>query len=74
MLLKQTLRSEVRRRKAQFSPDELVAKSREVIARLEANALFQSAQTVMLYWSLPDEVCTHQLIARILGAQKLFRV
>ncbi len=64
---KQALRSEVRRRKAQFSPDELAAKSREVIARLEANALFQSAQTVMLYWSLPDEVCTHHLIERILG-------
>ncbi len=68
---KHVLRNEVRRRKAQFSPNELAAKSREVIARLEANALFQSAQTVMLYWSLPDEVCTHQLIARILGQKRV---
>ena len=36
--------------------------SAEIMAVLEAHPLFQSAQTVLLYHSLPDEVNTHSFI------------
>ncbi len=68
---KKQLRSEVRLRKSQFSAEMLAEKSRCVIAQLEADALFRAAHTVMLYWSLPDEVCTHALIAHTLGKKRI---
>ncbi len=68
---KRLLRAEMRRLKSRFSAAALAEKSCCVIAQLEVEALFRSAHTVMLYWSLPDEVCTHALIARTLGKKRI---
>lgn len=38
--------------------------SDEILGRLEESPLFQSAHTILLYHSLPDEVHTHQFIDR----------
>ncbi len=35
-----------------------------IMRRLEIHPLFKPAQTVLLYHSLPDEPCTHELILR----------
>ena len=46
--------------------DELRRKSELVIANLKKYDAFVNAKTVMLYWSLPDEVDTHTLISELL--------
>ena len=43
---------------------QLTTYSAEVLQRLEAAPHFQQAQVVMLYYSLPDEVNTHDFVER----------
>ena len=61
-MTKQELRQEIRRRKAACSLEERAALSALVTARLLQHPHWTSAQTVLLYHSLPDEVNTHDLI------------
>ncbi|MGN0310588.1 MAG: 5-formyltetrahydrofolate cyclo-ligase [Bacteroides sp.] len=42
----------------------LTSLSAEALKRLEASPRFQDAQVVMLYYSLPDEVQTHDFVER----------
>lgn len=57
---KETLRQIICQRKQQYTPQQLKELSQSVIARLKPR--LAEAQTVMAYYSLPDEVWTHQLI------------
>ncbi len=50
--------------KRSHSPASLREMSRDIMRRLESHPLFKPAQTVLLYHSLPDEPCTHDLIVR----------
>ena len=59
-MLKDGLRLVMRQRKQQYTPQQLKQLSQPVIARLKP--LLKEAQIVMAYYSLPDEVCTHQLL------------
>ncbi len=38
--------------------------SADVLSRLEAHPVFRQAHTILLYHSLPDEVCTHDFIRK----------
>nr|WP_315454647.1 5-formyltetrahydrofolate cyclo-ligase [uncultured Prevotella sp.] len=62
---KKSLRKEVRARKKQFSTEELINESRPLIQRVLNHPRLQSAKTVLLYNSLPDEVYTHDLIKQL---------
>ena len=62
---KKSLRKEVRARKKQFSTEELINGSRPLIQRVLNHPRLQSAKTVLLYNSLPDEVYTHELIKQL---------
>ena len=62
---KNSLRKEVRTRKKQFSTEELIKESRPLIQRVLNHPRLQSAKTVFLYNSLPDEVSTHDLIKQL---------
>lgn len=57
---KDELRREIRRQKQLFTPAQLEELSQPVIARLRER--LADAQTIFAYYSLPDEVCTHQLL------------
>lgn len=70
-LSKAALRRLIRERKRRFTPEDLLAASAGPITRLEACPEFQSARTVLLYHSLPDEVDTHALLARWRGRKRL---
>lgn len=59
---KSELRKEIRRRKAACSAAQRAALSNDVIARLLQTSQWLQARTVLLYHSLPDEVCTHELL------------
>lgn len=61
--MKADIRRYIRSRKAEFTPEELKEQSAAIIRRLVADSRFAEARTVLLYHSLPDEVCTHELIA-----------
>lgn len=62
---KKALRQQVRALKRSFTPEQLNEKSRVAVERLLALKQFQEANTVMLYYSLPDEVNTHALVMEV---------
>ena len=55
---KKTLRQEIRSRKKAHTAEELQQQSERIMQQLAENPRFQTAQKVMLYASLPDEVQT----------------
>ncbi len=67
---KKELRNIIRDRKRQFSPTQLGELSLPILARLSKNARFQAAKTLLLYYSLPDEVNTHLLVEQLAKSGK----
>ena len=67
-VVKEDLRREIRRRKQQYTPSQLEELSEPIIARLRP--LLSDARVVMAYYSLPDEVNTHQLIDDLVAEGK----
>ena len=65
---KEELRRSVRRLKQQYTPAQLEELSLPVIARLRPRLV--EAQTILAYYSLPDEVCTRQLIDELIADGK----
>ena len=64
MTTKDELRRHIRRLKSQADSAVLRAESRQVLELVEHDAGFLAADTVLLYWSLPDEVYTHDFVRR----------
>lgn len=69
-MLKSQLRQEIKDRKRQFSRAQLDELSQTITARLLAHPRLRAANTVLLYYSLPDEVNTHTIIDRLVAAGK----
>ena len=67
-MLKKELRALVRQHKQQFTQQQLGELSLSIIARIKP--LLRDAQTIVAYYSLNDEVCTHSLIDELLAAGK----
>ncbi len=67
-MLKSELRRQIRLQKQRCSPQQLQQLSEPVIARLMPH--LSDSQTVMAYYSLPDEVFTHQLVDDLLAVGK----
>ena len=65
---KKALRREIRRLKQQYTPSQLEELSEPIIARLRP--LLSDARVVMAYYSLPDEVNTHQLLDDLVAEGK----
>lgn len=62
---KQALRQIIKDRKKRFSVDELIIQSMDITLQLEKHHLYNTARTIFLYNSMPDEVNTHGLIASL---------
>ena len=67
-VVKEDLRREIRRRKQQYTPSQLEELSEPIIARLRPHLV--DARVIMAYYSLPDEVNTHQLIDDLVAEGK----
>ena len=67
-MCKDELRQQIRQMKRQFTPQQLEELSLPIVARLKAR--LAEAQTVLAYYSLPDEVDTHQLLDDLLAEGK----
>ena len=67
---KKELRRQIRALKGQFSKAELSAQSACIIKRLLANRKVVEAHTILMYYSLPDEVDTHKAVLTLLQEGK----
>lgn len=67
---KQQLRDWIRQQKRLYTSEELRQLSAVKEGMLLAHPRVQHAQTILLYYSLPDEVCTHRAIERLTAQGK----
>ena len=67
---KQELRKEIRNRKRQFTQGQLGELSLSVISQLRKHPKVKAAHTLLLYYSLPDEVNTHEWIDELVAEGK----
>lgn len=61
---KNSLRAQVRTATRSLTLAERERQSMEVFSRLEESAAFRGARTVALFWSLPDEIPSHDFVRR----------
>ena len=73
---KKQLRNKIRSIKRQYSSSQLEEMSLNVLNHLDANEHLCKAKVILAYYSLNDEVCTHQYIDHLveLGKQVLLPV
>ena len=64
MLTKKEIRQEIRRRKQQLSATLVRELSNRIMHQLEEHPYFQSAQILLMYYSLPDEPDTSVFLER----------
>lgn len=62
---KNELRKAMRQVKSQYSGNQLEAMSAEIVERALVHEQIAKASTILLYYSLPDEVDTHRLVDRL---------
>lgn len=67
---KKELRKIIRQEKQRHSSAELLRYSRELQRLLSAHPRVQQADTVLLYWSMADEVNTHELVSLLASQGK----
>ena len=68
--MKNKLRKSIKALKAEYSDAELAALSQSIVGKVLADADVRNAQTIAAYYSLPDEVCTHQLLDKLIAMGK----
>ncbi len=61
---KKEIRKEIKRLKTQYTLAEKKTLSVDIFKQVEALPQFQAAKTVMLYWSMDDEVFTHDFVCK----------
>lgn len=62
MISKKELRQSVRIKVRALTEEQKICDSEKVLHKLECNSFFKKAKTVLLFYSLPDEVNTHNFI------------
>ena len=67
---KKELRKYIRCEKKRYSEEELKGMSRSVCRSLSEHPRILAAKTVLLYWALPDEVRTEELITMLVRMGK----
>lgn len=71
MKTKKELRATISARKKECCMQLKRQKSAEIFEKLKNNERFRSAGTVLCYWSMPDEVHTHDFVAGAAGGKRL---
>jgi|GEM_PF-32391 5,10-methenyltetrahydrofolate synthetase len=61
---KKILRKRIRKQKKQYNEDQLKTIGQDAMAQLEQTPEFKASKTIFIYWSLPDEVPTHEFIEK----------
>lgn len=61
---KKELRKKVKELKSQFSLDDKKQLSQDIIYQFEESKIFKEAEIIMAYWSMDDEVFTHDFVEK----------
>jgi len=61
---KKELRKQVRLLKQKYSLFQMKEMSKDILEQLEQHERFIKAQVIMMYWSMDDEVYTHEFIKK----------
>ncbi|MBP8934817.1 MAG: 5-formyltetrahydrofolate cyclo-ligase [Prevotella sp.] len=69
-MLKAELRKDIRERKRQFTSQKLSELSLMLISKLLDNDKIKKAKTILMYYSMPDEVNTHQVVDTLVALGK----
>jgi 5-formyltetrahydrofolate cyclo-ligase len=69
-MTKAELRTHIRMLKGMVSAEELRRQSETIMKRLLANPAVAQSKTILMYYSLDDEVCTHNAIDTLAGQGK----
>ncbi len=69
---KKQLRNRIRQAKALYTPEQLSGWSSTLFTKLESHPAFIRAKNILLYYSLPDEVQTHEFITRWHRRKQIF--
>lgn len=67
---KKEIRAYIRALKKQYTNEELVELSRPVTDKLLKHKKVKEAQTILMYYSLADEVYTHDIITKLVNMNK----
>ena len=68
---KKQLRKTIRQKKKMVGTEEAKAKSQLVFAKVEATDKFLEAKVVLAFWSLPDEISTHNFVVKWSTSKKV---
>lgn len=68
---KKAIRKQIREKKKDFSLKEKKGKSELIFDQIEKLSAFQKAKIIMVYWSLDDEVFTHDFIKKYQNKKKI---
>ncbi len=68
---KKSFRKKVRSLKQPYTTDELQRLSILLWNKIEESSFFKEASVILLYWSLPDEVSTHDFIKKWSAAKTI---
>lgn len=68
---KKELRKQIKNLKSQYSLELKKEMSRPLWKELEQNILFRQARTMLLYWSMDDEVFTHDYVNKWAGEKTI---
>ena len=69
---KKILRQEIKERVSSLSPNERKEREKRILEQLENNLFFRQAKSVLLFWSLPDEIDTHSFVKKWARQKQLF--
>ena len=69
---KKILRQEIKERVSSLSPNERKEREKRILEQLENNLFFRQAKSVLLFWSLPDEIDTHPFVKKWARQKQLF--
>lgn len=67
---KKEIRKRIRIKKKEYSLDQKKKKSKIIFEKLEQLDCFSDAEIVMAYWSMNDEVFTHDFIQKYIGNKR----
>ena len=63
-ITKREWRALIAQRKKTYTPQQLDQWSSSLLVQLEDHPVFRRAQSILMYYSLPDEVRTHAFVER----------
>ena len=69
--IKKNLRKQIRNLKDKYSAIQLIELSSDIHSRLEKLPAFQNAQTILMYWSMSDEVYTQSFVEKWSASKRI---